>query len=690
MKEDINLPKITGIYKHKYGIHHKSLKILHNQLHKLYSNTDLTNTLKPKQLHNIITNFFINEYYPSISKQFHTNNKTIPLIMGTVAFNMNIPIKLKYFNVPTDDVDLKIYTTELHYDKKKNNIQNVKNVISLFKYIIVMIFMFMKQILYEILYFTKHIFKNENKKQKKNNKSNKTIKNSKSNKTIKNNKSNKTIKNNKSMKTNKLNYVNNNNNNNNNSKIDYKLLNNSQKQYGFINSGKISIQIKHNSGIDDNQETIDLTNLSYEETYNILFKKVNNIDLLITSKFKYNISYSKLIKKPNVPLSFTFSDTKIYYPNIEQNATFYSYYLLNNKDKLNDNLTIDKLHNLKLNINEIIKVNHCNRYTMNCNYIAINSLKIDLVLMLQYAEFINLENSNIDVPISSLFKYLKYLKKYLFLHIIIKFHNKTLTKEYNIITSKLLTFINNKLIKKIPDREPEYSIKNIEYKKIINEFHQNFFIKQTMFPEFKLLKGVIDDYNYTKEYINKSRFLFKNLFLNNYYNKQNKEDTCSNLTNLNILKFLFTKQENNKNNKNNKNNNENFNLNTKNKFIHTLKGGKINTYEKIIKKTKFKSNKCKTKCCLKKKSFILYNINNNDIYDVNNEFIDVNNEFIELKQNIKKSFILKKSIKTKTKLKIKNSLTNNNLKNYEINEIKKELKKSFNNDIHYLQNLNIN
>ena len=48
------------------------------------------------------------------------------------------------------------------------------------------------------------------------------------------------------------------------------------------------------------------------------------------------------------------------------------------------------------------------------------------------------------------------------------------------------------------------------------------------------------------------------------------------------------------------------------------------------------------------------------------------------------------SIKNKTKLKIKNSLTNNNLKNYEINEIKKELKKSFNNDIHYLQNLNIN
>ena len=415
---------------------------------------------------------------------------------------------------------------------------------------------------------------------------------------------------------------------------------------------------------------------------------MNDIDLLITSKFKYNISYSKLIKKPNVPSSFTFSDTKIYYPNIEQNATFYSYYLLNNKDKLNDNLTIDKLHNLKLNINEIIKVNHCNRYTMNCNYIAINSLKIDLVLMLHYAEFINLENSNIDVPISSLFKYLKYLKKYLYLHIIIRFHNKTLTKEYNITTSKLLNFINNKLIKKIPDREPEYSIKNIEYKKIINEFHQNFFINQSMFPEFKVLKDVVNDYNYIKEYINISRFLFKDLFLNKYNDKQNnKEIICSNLNNLNILKLLFNKEQTNE--KYNKNSNLN-NLNNKNKLTYTLKGGKINTYAKKIKKTKFKSNKCKTKCCFKNKSYILYNINNNDNYDINNEFSDVNNEFIELQKNIKKFFVLKKT--AKHKLKIKNSLINNNLKNYknyEINQIKKELKKSFTNDIHYLQSLNL-
>jgi len=165
--DTINLPKITGIYKHKYGINNKSLKILHKQLYELYSNSELKNLIKPKQLHNIITNFFINEYYPSISKQFHTNNKTIPLIMGTVAFNMNMPNKLKYFNVNTDDIDLKIYTTELHYDKSKNKSENIKNVVPLFKYIIVMIFMFMKQILYEILVFTKNIFKNENKQKKK-------------------------------------------------------------------------------------------------------------------------------------------------------------------------------------------------------------------------------------------------------------------------------------------------------------------------------------------------------------------------------------------------------------------------------------------------------------------------------------------------------------------------------------------
>ena len=41
------------------------------------------------------------------------------VIMGSVAFNMNIPKKFKFLNFKTDDIDLKLYTTLLHYDKTR-------------------------------------------------------------------------------------------------------------------------------------------------------------------------------------------------------------------------------------------------------------------------------------------------------------------------------------------------------------------------------------------------------------------------------------------------------------------------------------------------------------------------------------------------------------------------------------------
>ena len=55
--------------------------------------------------------------------------------------------------------------------------------------------------------------------------------------------------------------------------------------------------------------------------------------------------------------------------------------------------------------------------------------------MLQYAEFINTERYdetiNIIVPIGALFKYYKYLTKYLKLYIVMKYSNKPLDKHYN-------------------------------------------------------------------------------------------------------------------------------------------------------------------------------------------------------------------------------------------------------------------
>ena len=88
------------------------------------------------------------------------------------------------------------------------------------------------------------------------------------------------------------------------------------------------IIIKKGVGKDYIDEKINITNLSYEETYNILQEKINDIDLLITSKIKYNMHYSKLIKTTYNKEPLTFSDSKIYYPNLLENPTFYSYYLL--------------------------------------------------------------------------------------------------------------------------------------------------------------------------------------------------------------------------------------------------------------------------------------------------------------------------------------------------------------------------
>ena len=208
-------------------------------------------------------------------------------------------------------------------------------------------------------------------------------------------------------------------------------------------------------------------------------------------------------------------------------------------------MTLDSLYNKHININEIIKSKHCGKSNNNCNYIVSSSLKVDLILMLQYAEFINdedYENNNIIVPISSLFKYIKYFTKYLKLYIIIKFYNKTLTKEYMNNTKKLIYYVNKIFNKTII--EPETAQINIDYKKQINKLHQAFFIKQTMFPEYKVLKEVVDDYNNIKQYINKSRFLFKDLYEKYNYNNSLCNTKIHNVNLLNILNIIYSQDQN--------------------------------------------------------------------------------------------------------------------------------------------------
>ena len=636
-------PKIKGKYKSMFGIQQKSLLILHKQIYNLYTNSYLGNLVSPVSFHNIIRNFFVNEYYPNISRNFHTNEKTLAILMGTVAFNMNIPVKLyKDLYTKTDDVDLKIYTTELHYDKSKNNIQSVKNVLSLFKYTVIMLFMYLKQIVAEIIDYSKNIFTLSKPKFKKSQKLEKQYeedhddddhdddheddpeddhdedKHADDHENVKHADTKNKIKKVKSQKGGEVNY----------------LIKNSQKNFGILPNATIHIIIKKGSGGEYEEEKYNLTNLSYEEMFSLLSEKITDVDLLITSKIKYNMHYSSLIKARNFLNTFTFSDTKIYYPTLE-NPTFYSFYLLNNKSKYdtfnnksNENLTLDNLFNQNININEIINMKRCNKYTNNCNYISIRALQLDLILMLQYAEFINDEEyeNNIVVPISALFKYIVYLRKYLKLYMIIKFNNNTLKgSEFSNSYKKLLNYI-EKILPTKTIRIPEGSPINLDFKHILNKFHQDFFIKQTMFPEYKVLKPLVDDYNSIKTYINKSRFLFKDVY--EKYDTTYKINDQSTI--LNILKIVFKTKDNqyNQDRQDRQDNQE-------------LYGG-----------SKHKEHKTR--------KFILYN-------EVNDELNDELNDIYKIHSGFEKSYGYNKSTKTLKNIKI--------IKQYKMKKTNKRLTK---------------
>jgi hypothetical protein len=97
------------------------------------------------------------------------------------------------------------------------------------------------------------------------------------------------------------------------------------------------------------------------------------------------------------------------------------------------------------------------------------------------------------------------------LHIIKKFFSGTLANNKNFVNSarKLWKYVENNLNKTTSQFGESLPI-NIIYKKIISDFHQAFFIKKTMFPEYSDLSEIVDDYNNTIKYINKSCILFKN------------------------------------------------------------------------------------------------------------------------------------------------------------------------------------
>jgi len=145
---------------------------------------------------------------------------------------------------------------------------------------------------------------------------------------------------------------------------------------------------------------------------------------------------------------------------------------------------------------------------------ALNSLIFDTVLMLSYANYLAYENltegGEVLVPIGYLYKYWKYLIKFLRLFMIKKYNIGKLSGKIQEPIKKLENYIKLNLnkITSMDERDPI----NIEYKKMLNEFHQGLFItKNLLKKDYSELNELADEFNNYVFYIDHSRSLFKEL-----------------------------------------------------------------------------------------------------------------------------------------------------------------------------------
>lgn len=512
-------PKIEGRLKGTFELQSYLKTKIHLKMNELYTNSNVRNPVVSSQIQKLIIDLFIEEYYPLVSRNIKTDNHTMAVIMGGSAYNMNIPIKMKkILYTPTDDIDMKIYTTDINSISKQP--AKLNHVLSIFKYIMVIICLYMKQSLTEIIEYSRNAFEPMEPYVKHTMKKiyNQSIK------------FNTTKAYEKTQKTKKTNVQ---NGGEYHKAAHSHLIKLKQRRFGVLKSFKIKIQIK--KGIDkgndkgNEKEIIDITDLTYEDTYKLIMSKLEDPDTMITTKISYSFKYINLIIpfNNNNLKTLTFSDVKIIYPNI-QNPSFFSYYFMYNKNKqINTNITLESLLKQNINISEIIDTKHCKN---NCRFISVKCLQIDIIFMLRFAELLSSEDLSkgiIIVPVESLYKYYKYMMKFIRLHIIKKFFSGTLVNNKNFIDSarKLLKYVENNLNKTTSQFGETLPI-NIIYKNIISEFHQAFFIKKTMFPEYNDLRELVDDYNNTIIYINKSCVLFKKL----NDNKKNNEATIDSIS----------------------------------------------------------------------------------------------------------------------------------------------------------------
>lgn len=465
--------EIKGKFLKSFGLSSKVKEISKQKLIELYKKSSNKNFIYPEDIHSLLLDIFTYDYYPDISRNLHVDKNTSAIIMGGVAFNLNIPKKLYgLLKLDTDDIDLKIYTTEIN-SQNKDQPNKYHHVMSLFKFLSLVCCMFLKQILTYFINLELQIFE-------------KTTISSKTNKSS--NKSKKTLK--------RQIYV----------------LSHKQKFYGLLKRFRVIVEIKSS----ENEKIIhDITELDYPDIGNLILPTIINPDMLITTKSQYFINYSKLLKPLYKKNKLTFSDCKIIYAGVDY-PSFYTYYLMNHQDT---KLNLNEIVSSKLKLDDVLD---SKLYYNNSRYISVKSILIDTVLMLSYAEVLFYEKIDtikndiskglditnlILVKIGCIFKYYKYLIKYLRLHIIRKFYNKTLNKEFVESVKKLIRYTNTYLKRETSMIESDD--KNIEFREIIKTFHDNFFMnKSLLLSEYKELKEVVEYYETVVIYLNKSRSLF--------------------------------------------------------------------------------------------------------------------------------------------------------------------------------------
>ena len=521
-KDDIHYhiyPTIEGKMKNNFGFQPNLINKIKYKMYELYSKSNVRQPVLSSQIHSIILNLFIEEYYPLQSRNIKTDNKTMPVIMGGYAFNMNIPNKMnKMLFTETDDIDIKVYTTEI------NNFTNqsfkIEKVLSIFKYINILICFYIKQITKEIIDYSRVIFESSEPFKKH------TLKNNLSKSKSKSKTKSKIIDNQYGGDYN----VNRQN-----------LIKLKQRRFGVLKSYKIKVIIKKGQ----EKEFFDITDLSYNDTYNLMMKKLIDPDILITTKISYSLKYINLIipYSDKSRLTIIFSDTKIIYPNIHT-PSFFSYYFMNNKTILDKNIKYENLVKQNINISDIINTKHCKN---NCRFISVKCLQVDIIYMLKFAELLEIEdlpNGIVLVPVESLYKYYKYMIKFIRVHIIKKFFNGTLAnnKVFLDASKKLIRHVEYNL-KKSTSQLGETIPINIIYKNIIREFHQAFFINKTMFPEYDALNELVADYNSSVYYINRSCALFKSLDDEDKHSGESLESISIQIANKQIEDDILSKSK---------------------------------------------------------------------------------------------------------------------------------------------------